>query len=463
MRYIIQFLILLFPTTSYLQPPHLTGKISISIQNGSFDAELVLSNIPRIEDYYIWLNAGLNIKHFRNINDQVNYGYKREFSSNSYEAFQYYFPASDQSQKFLPESFMIAYSGKFPVFNDTTRLSDWGDWKGNMAFNGNTFRASEQSTFYPVLYDRKNDIIHNSYTYEISLECADCTSLYINGSAPVKASKATLSSDFAVQLLIFAGDFDFKKILDTYLLNIDINHEKQMSLGDITRSITNFYAQKLGISYGSPVVYLSTRPVTKRNSWMFVTYPTIAYVGVPPYRLEDNFDPETHRFLIDQRLKYIAHELGHYYFGTLFRANSSLFWFFLEGITEYIALKASEELAGNEVYHNIISEYVKDCRNAEFIPLHKIVTTNEIGDTYRYKLIPLMLICLEKEAGIESMWQWLNFLLHDQNVTTQYNYFIESLIQSGISTSIVEEFAKKYIMDENFLDNIEKCIRALIN
>lgn len=41
--------------------PLLTGTVNISIKEGTFDCDLTLSNIPRIQDYFIRINSGMNI------------------------------------------------------------------------------------------------------------------------------------------------------------------------------------------------------------------------------------------------------------------------------------------------------------------------------------------------------------------------------------------------------------------
>lgn len=44
--------------------PTLTGTVAISVEQGTFTCDLVLADIPRVQDYYIRLNAGINIFFF---------------------------------------------------------------------------------------------------------------------------------------------------------------------------------------------------------------------------------------------------------------------------------------------------------------------------------------------------------------------------------------------------------------
>ena len=39
--------------------PHVQGKVNISVQKGTIECDLTLSNMPRLGDYYLRLNAGM--------------------------------------------------------------------------------------------------------------------------------------------------------------------------------------------------------------------------------------------------------------------------------------------------------------------------------------------------------------------------------------------------------------------
>ena len=61
----IALLTFLMTNNIYSQIPHLEGKIIVSIKSGTIDAELTLKNLPKTDNYTIWLNAGLNIEYFK--------------------------------------------------------------------------------------------------------------------------------------------------------------------------------------------------------------------------------------------------------------------------------------------------------------------------------------------------------------------------------------------------------------
>ena len=442
------------------QIPHLTGEVKISILNGTIEGDLEYSNLPKLKNYSIWLNTGLNLRYFRDGEDKFNYGnikyYDEEKSS---EAFQYYFPDKDNKDRFLPEKFKINYVGKFPVISDTLKASNRGDWKGNIAFNGKSIRASEQTAWYPILYDIENDIELNKVTYDIKINCIDCESIYLNGSSPIKGKTANFKSDKPISMMLFAGIFDFTKNNHTYFINTELNSEQEKVLGSWTDKIVNFYENKFKIPYENSVTYLYTTPISKKNAWMFVTYPTIVIIGQEKYNVKSYFAPNTNKLKDNSNIEYFAHELGHYYFGTVIVPNSELRWVFLEGLTEYLALQTVKEVLGEESYHKKIDTYLKG--TIDYIPKSMATIKNsEIDETYRYYYVPLLVTALEKEIGKERVWNWLRTVLKsEKSVKTDYEYFKTSLVKSGIKEIEFKNFEEKYILSEQAKENVNKIVK----
>jgi hypothetical protein len=442
------------------QIPHLTGEVKISILNGTIEGDLEYSNLPKLKNYSIWLNTGLNLRYFRDGEDKFNYGnikyYDEEKSS---EAFQYYFPDKDNKDRFLPEKFKINYVGKFPVISDTLKASNRGDWKGNIAFNGKSIRASEQTAWYPILYDIENDVELNKVTYDIKINCIDCESIYLNGSSPIKGKTANFKSDKPISMMLFAGIFDFTKNNHTYFINTELNSEQEKVLGSWTDKIVNFYENKFKIPYENSVTYLYTTPISKKNAWMFVTYPTIVIIGQEKYNVKSYFAPNTNKLKDNSNIEYFAHELGHYYFGTVIVPNSELRWVFLEGLTEYLALQTVKEVLGEESYHKKIDAYLKG--TIDYIPKSMATIKNsEIDETYRYYYVPLLVTALEKEIGKEKVWNWLRTVLKsEKSVKTDYEYFKTSLVKSGIKEIEFKNFEEKYILCEKAKENVNKIVK----
>lgn len=446
--------------TTFGQIPHLEGKLSISIRTGTIDAELNLKNLPKTDNYTIWLNAGLNIEYFRDSSNQFNYSYNTEFNPElSSEALQHYFPSNDRKSRYLPNSFMIKYTGKFPVIADTSKAYDWGDWKGNIAFNGQTLRASEQSAWYPIIYNKTDDIVIDKYTFDIKVECSDCQTIYINGDIPKKINKSDFRSEQAVPLLLFVGNYDFKEVDKIFILNAALDTNKLNTLTKMSNNIIQFYEQVLKTPYGKPVVYISSTPVSKKNEWMFVTYPTITVVGIDKYKLDNYFDDNTYEFKQKSNITFIAHELAHYYIGTKFVPNSELRWFFLEGLTDYLSIKAAKKILGIEIYQIILNNYINELKDFKPIPLNQIKIASEINDTYRYRFTPLLLLAIEKEIGEEKMYKWIEYLINGNNTKTNYDFFLSSLRGTGVTQKQIESIVVTFIDNVKSKENVIERIK----
>ncbi len=443
--FILHFFIL---TTCYAQFPNITGIVKLSIQNGTIECDLEISNLPKIKNYSLWLNTGLNVRYFRDSTDKSNYDYDKYYKSErSAEAFQYFITKKDSV--FLPHKLKLNYIGAFPVIADTLRMSNRGDWKGNMAFNGKTIRASEQTAWYPILYDTLNDFIYNKVTYDLTVICNDCKSIYINGSAPQSSTKSIFKSSVPVPLLLFAGNFDFNKENKTYFVNSNLQLKQQSQLSGWTNKIIKFYETNLKIPYGSDITYLGTTPVSKRNNWAFVTYPTIAVIG-NQWSLKDFFGEKTYEIKDSSTIKYIAHELGHYYFGTYFVPNAELHWVFLEGVTDYISLLAIREILGETLYKQNLSEYIAQIKDYKVTPLTDIKKSGEVDEMYKYIYIPLLLTALEKEIGKDKIWSWLHIILTSKNVNrTNYAFLKSTLLESGLTEKEFTNFENIYIKGAN--------------
>lgn len=455
MKQIIILLLHFF--TSYIcfaQSPHISGTIRLSIDKGIIDCELTVSKIPNIYDYSIFLNAGLNIQYFRDSSDSFNYYYEKYYNDKSYEAFQYYFPNNDNTHRFLPNSFNIKYIGSFPTINDSLKMGFGEDWKGNIAFNEKYLRATEQSAWYPILYDTLNDVLYDKVTYDLKIICDKKESIYLNGSCPIKDSVAYFKSDTPVELLIFTGEYNFEKTNNIWFINTFLTDEEQKVLCNWSDKIIDFYETKLRINYGSTITFLGAAPVSKSQNWMFVTYPTIVVIGRYPYDIKGYFNQKTHQIEDSSVIQFYSHEYGHYYFGTYFKPNAELKWIFLEGFTEYMSLQMIKDFFGEKQYKKSITNYIKQLENVEIIPLNLIKREDKISNEYKYSYTPLLLTALEKKIGEKKIWKWLNLVLESGSVMTNYEFFKSSLLESGISQKEFKDFENIYIKSVNAKDNV---------
>lgn len=446
--------VILFHSICLAQTPHISGTIQLSISKGIIECDLKVDNIPNINGYSIMLNSGFNVQYFRDSSDSHNYYYEKYYNEQSYEAFQYYFPNNDNTARFLPNSFYIKYVGAFPVINDTLKMGSGEDWKGNIAFNGKYMRASEQSAWYPILYDTLNDVSYEKVTYDLNIICDKDESIYLNGSNPVKSMNAHFKSDTPLDLMFFVGQYDYSNKNKTWFINTFLNEEEQNALCRWSDKITEYYEAKLKIPYGSPVTFLGATPVSKYQNWMFVTYPTIVVIGREPYNIKGYFNPNTNQIKDSSSIEFFSHEFGHYYFGTYFNPNAELKWIFLEGITEYMSLQIIRDLLGEERYEKNIQNYIEQIKDVEITPLNEIKSGENIDNNYKYNYIPLLISALENQIGQKNVWKWLNYVLESKNVKTNYHFFNKSLLESGITEKEFNDFENYYIKADNAKKNL---------
>jgi len=152
--------------------PKIAGTVKISVENGTLDCDITLSDYSHMSNYLIRLNKGLNILNIQSIeSNKFLLDYEREISDSlqTDETISYYFPASEKGQKFLPSKMRFRYVGKFPVINDTI-LENYQriDWRGNIAFKNGLLRMDGlQSAWFPILYD----VAISKYNISVFLIC----------------------------------------------------------------------------------------------------------------------------------------------------------------------------------------------------------------------------------------------------------------------------------------------------
>lgn len=449
--------IALIATTARAQEkaPLLTGKVNISIQDGTFECDLTLSDIPPVKNYFIRLNSGMNPLHFRSRqpNDFL-IGYDKSFTdtTSTGESNAYFFPDNTRKGKFLPAAVQIKYVGKFPVVKDTLTNYSAKDWKGNIAFNHNSVRADGvQSAWYPVLYDAGNDKSYENVRYDLDITCKDCSTLYINGSVPEKKSTAHFKSDVPQELVLFCGNYKYSNIGNTYVLNPDITATQIAELSTLTNSYKKFYTEKLGIPFEQAVTFIQTTPTSARDGWMFVTYPSIVSIGWGNNGLKSLFDPKMQHWY----RPYIAHELGHYYFGNYKVFNAELGDMMSEGFAEYLSLKLTKEIIGKEVYDQKMKSKLLELEEFKAVPFSNIRSKADYDDreVYVYYYAPVVFLAIEKEIGEKLMWKWLNTILSTNTTFTNYAFLSTTLQRTINNEATFDKIRKQYLESEKSLEN----------
>lgn len=443
-------------------PPTLIGSVKISIIEGTFECDLTMTNIPPIQDYLIRLNAGMNLLHIKSLKPNefiIIEDKSRNDSTSSGESSAYFFPDNTGKGKFLPDELQFKYVGKFPVVTDTIVNYSRADWRGNIAFNGYSVRAEGvQGAWYPYLYDAKNDVTYECMNYNIEIECIDCSTIYLNGSKPIHAQKSSFKSEKPYELSLFCGNYEYIDDGNLLLLNPTFEKKDISDFSSLVAQYKKFYEEKLNIKFSEPPVFVNSTPTAPNFGWLFVSYPTIMGIGYRNLGLGSLFDQKQQNLY----KQLIAHELGHYYFGTFKVFNSELGNMMSEGFAEYLSMKLIEELQGKEAYKELIDEKLEILNTYQTIPISKINSISDIEDRERfvYNYAPLMFIAIEQEIGSKKMWEWLNLILNTKTVYTNYDFLLSTLKKTINKDQVVSKIVENYFSSEQSMQNIKNQLKS---
>ena len=429
--------------------PHIKGTVKISVKKGTFDCDITLSNMPRLQNYFIRLNSGMNIRYIRNGagTKSLNYDKSLQDTLSSGESSAYYIAGYGPSGKYLPRSLRFNYVGMYPVVTDTSAAVDW---RGNIAFNGTNLRVDGiQSAWCPILYDVKTDKRYEKVTYDLEITCSDCKVIYVNGSQPVSDTIAKVKSNAAQDLTMFLGDFASESINGNYFLNPDATHDQLVELEKALEDIQQTFAKKLSIPYKGKAVYIQTTPVSRNNSWLFASYPTIVNIS-----WEDGMRSFSNKTEGAWFRQYMAHELAHYYFGTYRTFNAELGDMISEGFAEYMALYISRTMVSDTVFREKIeSKLAALNRGFEPLPMASIKSGSDYRDRelYVYYYAPVIFSAIEREIGENKMWEWMNALLKQPVTFTNYTFFEQSLNNVLKNKAVFESIRDKYFTSDKAL------------
>ncbi len=445
-RFLLILLFIAAGLTTWAQVPHLTGKVEIKMATGQITCDFTLSNIPDLgNEYQILLNKGFNIKAIQDA-DGRTLRYDGFYNGKMKGEGLTYTPMIKDSVYRNPKQLHISYTGAFPIYNDSFNFIDF---KGLIAFNGETLRATDQSKWYPVIYDVKNDRLIEQPTYDITISSGLGSTIFVNGDLPKPGPTARFSSKIPVAPMLFIGKYTVQQTPSALFLN---THMKQKQLEIFEQNIAEmkkYYHRVLGIPYQTKNVFIEHRPIEKFNngrSWGFVTFPTIAFAGIDMGAM---IDEKQNKLKDSTDYPFIAHEIAHYYFGNVLQPNSTLMWFFLESTAEYLSVKASEEKFGKSFGHNYFKQATQNLKNYKAIPLANIKDMNQVDGNFRYKYGPLLLRGLEQMIGEKRTFDFLKTCLANNKELTNYAYFKKCALQSGLTAEEWTAYEKDYLLAEN--------------
>jgi hypothetical protein len=315
-----------------------------------------------------------------------------------------------------------------------------------------------QGAWYPYLYDAKNDVTYECMNYNIEIECIDCSTIYLNGSKPIHAQKSSFKSEKPYELSLFCGNYEYIDDGNLLLLNPTFEKKDISDFSSLVAQYKKFYEEKLNIKFSEPPVFVNSTPTAPNFGWLFVSYPTIMGIGYRNLGLGSLFDQKQQNLY----KQLIAHELGHYYFGTFKVFNSELGNMMSEGFAEYLSMKLIEELQGKEAYKELIDEKLEILNTYQTIPISKINSISEIEDRERfvYNYAPLMFVAIEQEIGSKKMWEWLNLILKTKTVYTNYDFLLSTLKKTINKDQVVSKIVENYFSSEQSMQNIKNQLKS---
>jgi hypothetical protein len=102
--------------------------------------------VPRRTRAFL-LARGLNVREVRDSAGRVLRAERADTGAED-DAERYTFADTSAAGRFC-----VAYVGAYPVYRVDAGERAASDWKGQIAFDGRTVRAAEQTRFYPVAVD----------------------------------------------------------------------------------------------------------------------------------------------------------------------------------------------------------------------------------------------------------------------------------------------------------------------
>jgi hypothetical protein len=241
--------------------PLLSGNVKVSVQNGTIECDLKLTELELPMDYSIRLNKGMNILNMEVKNpDAFLVGFNRDLTDSiqSDETVSYYIPSNSKGEKFYPDNIRFSYVGKFPVVNDTIESKmQKEDWRGNVAFVKSNLRVDGlQSAWYPTIYDPINELQYDQFKYDITIDCNDCETMYLNGAIPTKGKSTNFKSEVAREPLLFIGKYNIQESETAYLLNSNFTNVELKEIDELNNQIFDYLTNYTNIKYQDKIVWI---------------------------------------------------------------------------------------------------------------------------------------------------------------------------------------------------------------
>ncbi|WP_142807794.1 M1 family metallopeptidase [Stenotrophomonas maltophilia] len=386
--------------------PLTTGSVRVDIATGRVDGDVCASNSPANAQAHFVLNAGLNVARVTD-GDGKPVGFDGWYDPSVDGEARVYTLAEPAA------TLCVQYVGAFPLYPKHDAL---GDFKGMMAFNGDSARFTEQSAWLPQAFDPMARVRSSESRYDLQVDCAGCRFLYLNGSPAIESAQGRFRSDNARPILLFGGSGPITRTAQVTILNETLPTAKVDALSSTVQKVADVHGRYMGVPLADRPTFL--RMVTlnqierdrEGSEWGFATWPTIAMSGSIG-NVADSLLAGGEK--AERRVQYVAHEMGHYYFGTLNRPQGPYFWVLLESSAEFLSIKALREISGDAAADRYIARLQSaiDTQDKPLPAIDAIDGKSDLGEMYRYVYAPLLLLSLEKQVGEAKMQAFMRGLL----------------------------------------------------
>lgn len=438
--------------------PMIRGNVDISITKGTIACDFFVTDLPDVKNYVIRLNSGMNLHYFKDVgrsNDALYYDADTKDSIMSDETKAYFVHENrGNPARYLPKELEIKYMGMYPVIRDSVSGYMGADWRGNVAFNGYSVRAEGlQGCWYPVLYDKDTRVRYTDVRYNINVTCKDCSVLFVNGSKPVRGTKANLVSTNPRQMALYCGKFKANESNGVWLLNSDMQKADEQKLFTTAKSYQDYYVKQTGIPFNGSLSFIQTTPVANPKNWGFAFFvaPTTINVAVGKYGMASMFNAANG----PNNKKTMAHELAHYYFGSLLTTDGEFGHVVDESFAEYMALNLTKNLESDQDYREVLQKRITPLKYLHnYKPWAQVVKEADYGNReyYLYYYGPVLLTAIEKEIGEEPMRQWLRLMLADKPQHTDYNFVLSTFKKAVHDTALQEKVIGSYFTSTSALN-----------
>lgn len=450
------FLLLSFHLALFGQTPKLTGNVYINLTNGQITCDFTLTNFPKLDDPAICVNRGFNIKDLKLNDKSIDYNIDWGFPGRTAFLSEGIGVIPNIDTILATSKISISYTGAFPTYKTNEETAS-GDGMSVIAIKNNILRASHQTLWYPILVDRTNNFTITKYEYDINVVCKDGKSIYLGGTEPLKARKGNFKTTEPNEIMLYAGEYKFRKSKNTFFLNSKLDKVQADILNSSLDSIKTFYTQILQANYSQPTVLaqiFTIGPKTQYEKWAFVVYPCIV---ADLNELQRQVNSNTNKISDITTFRIYSHELAHNFFGLKVKADNDFWGFYSESFAEYLCLKAIEKFYGKEKYIEFLKQryLTENALTKKYTPLTNI--KSDISTNHLYNYYPILLIGLEQIIGQQRMFQLLAHLVNNTKTT---NLNLDTLKKSALDIGVtIEEwnnFESNYIKSVNCLTLVKQ-------